>query len=195
MGGQFEVDDATLLAPQRCQVESWALRGEALRLAHVGSGCRLGPVEVALAAERLADDAQRDAIVGAQVKWATALAPQFDIGLLASGTRDTTRGVNLWTAYAPLTWTASDEVQVHANLGGDRLGDRWTRRLGVAAEWALASHFTLLAERLWAFDAAATRLGARLVLSAAASIDFSGASVSGSGNRIWGLGLTFEFGR
>lgn len=195
-GGHFEVDDAALLAPQRCQVEAWALRGEVLRLAHVGPACRVGPVEVGMALERLSEDSQHDAIVGAQVKWATALAPQLDVGLVASASRDTTRGVNLWTAYAPLTWSVSDALQLHANLGGDSLGDRGpTKRLGVGVDWALDQRFTVLAERVWALDVAATRVGLRVAVGESASIDASGARLSGSGNRIWGLGLTFEFDR
>ena len=195
-GGHFEVDDAALLPPQRCQVELWALRGEVLRLAHFGPACRVGPVEVGLAFDRLSEDAQHDAIAGIQVKWATALAPQLEVGLVASASRDTTRGVNLWTVYAPLTWSATDSLQLHANLGGDSLGQRGTtKRLGIGGDWAPDRRFTLLAERLWALDVAVTRVGLRVAVGESATIDASGARLSGSGNRIWGLGLAFEFGR
>ncbi|HSB25271.1 MAG TPA: hypothetical protein VLE94_19395 [Burkholderiaceae bacterium] len=196
MGGHFDVDDAAVLAPQRCQVELWALRGESARLAHLGPACRAGPVEVGLAFERLSEDAQRDAIVGAQVKWVTALAPQLDVGLVGSASRDTTRGVDLWTAYVPVTWSVGEAVQLHANVGVDRLGDRGrSERLGIAGEWAVDSRVTLLVERFRLFDATATRAGVRLALREAASLDLSAARVSGSGNRIWGLGWSFEFGR
>src|SRR5262249_11293269 len=71
MGGHFDVDDATVLAPGRCQVELWALHGENARLGHVGPACRVGPVELGLVAERVSDDERHANIVGAQVKWVT----------------------------------------------------------------------------------------------------------------------------
>ena len=70
-----------------------------------------------------------------------------------------------------------------------------TPRVGIGGEWAFHEHVTLLAERLRAFDETLTRLGIRIVLGEQTSIDFSGARISGSGNRVWGLGLNVEFGR
>ncbi|HSB98764.1 MAG TPA: hypothetical protein VLE45_02535, partial [Burkholderiaceae bacterium] len=61
--------------------------------------------------------------------------------------------------------------------------------------WAVDPRVTLLFERFRLFDATATRAGVRLALGEAASLDLSAARVSGSGNRIWGLGWSFEFGR
>jgi len=119
-----------------------------------------------------------------------------DVGVVASASRDTTRGVNLLTAYLPITWSLGSAVQVHGNLGVDRLGDRGnTKRVGLAGEWSPDDRFTLLAERFHAFDLILTRVGLRIALGEQASIDLSGARISGSGNRLWGLGLTFEFGR
>jgi hypothetical protein len=196
MGGHFEVDDATVLGPQRCQLELWALHGDMAHLAHLGPACRVGAVELGLAIERLSEDAQRDAVVGAQVKWVTALAPQLDVGLVGSASRDTTRGVDLWTAFVPLTWSVGETVQLHANVGFDRLGDRGrSERLGIAGEWVVNPRVTLLAERFRLFDATATRAGLRLAFGEDASLDVSAARVSGSGNLIWGLGWSIEFGR
>jgi hypothetical protein len=196
MGGHFDVDDATVLDPGRCQVELWALHGEDARLGHVGPACRVGPVEVGLTLERLSNGAEYASLLGAQVKWVGALAPQLDIGAVAAAAHDATRGGDLFTVYVPLTWSVSEAVQLHANAGADRNREgRTTSRLGVAGEWALDQRFTLLAERFRLFDAIATRAGLRIALGDPASIDFSGARISGSGHRVWGLGLTFEFGR
>ena len=196
MGGHFDVDDASVLAPGRCQVELWALHGEAARLGHVGPACRVGPVELGLSLERLSDDEGRAILVGAQVKWVTTLWPQVDAGIAVSALRDTTRGRELYTVYVPVTWSLSSAVQLHANVGGDRNSEgRYTSRLGVAGEWAIDERFTLLGERFRLLDAIATRAGVRIALGEQASIDLSGARISGSGNRVWGLGLTVEFGR
>src|SRR5262245_38936155 len=196
MGGHFDVDDASVLAPGRCQVELWALRGEEARLGHIGPACRVGPVEVGLTLERLSNAGEHATLAGAQVKWVTSLSSQVDIGVAAATLHDTTRGGDLFTAYVPLTWSVSDAVQLHANLGADRNRDgRTTSRLGVAGEWALDQRVTLLGERFRLLDVIATRVGLRFALGEQASIDVSGARISGSGNRVWGLGLTFEFGR
>ena len=196
MGGLFDVDDASVLAPERCQVETWAMRSESVHLAHVGPGCRVGPLEISLTFERLSRGERADRIAGAALKAVTGWLPQVDVGLVGSASRDTTSGVNLLTAYVPLTWSVSSAVQLHANLGADRLGEHGTtKRLGIAGEWALDERFTLLAERLDALDLIVTRIGLRMALGEQASIDVAGARISGSGSRLWGLGLTFEFGR
>lgn len=196
MGGHFEVDDAAVLEPGRCQVEVWALRGEDARLAHVGPACRAGLLELGLNIDRVWGDERAANIVGAQAKWVTTLWPQVDGGLVASALRDTTHGTWLHTVYVPISWTVSAAIALHANVGGDRSSEgRRTSRLGVAGEWSIDERFTVLAERFRLLDAIATRIGLRVVLGEQASIDFSGARVSGSGNRVWGLGLTIEFGR
>lgn len=196
MGGHFDVDDAAVLAPGRCQIELWALRGESLRSLHAGPACRAGPVELGLVLERLSVDEERDSVLGAQLKVATAWLPQLDVGFVVSALHDTTRGVSLLTAYVPLTWSVGDSVQLHANLGADRFSNRGTtHRLGVAGEWAFDPRATLLAERIHALELIVTRAGLRVALGEHASVDLSAARVSGSGNRLWGLGWSWEFGR
>ena len=126
----------------------------------------------------------------------TGWLPDVTVGVVAAASRDTTIGVNLLTAYVPVTWSLSAAVPVHANLGVDHLSSRGnTARLGIAGEWAFDERFTLLAERLDAFDAILTRIGVRIDLGEQASVDLSGGRISGSGNRLWGLGLTIAFGR
>ena len=55
--GHFDVDDAGMLDPGQCQVETWVERHAAAgTLTHVGPGCRAGPVELALNANHLRGD-------------------------------------------------------------------------------------------------------------------------------------------
>jgi len=196
MGGHFDVDDATVLAPGRCQIELWAVRGESARALHAGPACRVGPVELGLVLDRLSNDEERDRVLGTQLKVATTWLPQLEVGFVVSALRDTTRDVTLLTAYAPATWLVSESVQLHANLGADRFSNQEaTLRVGAAGEWAIDSRITLLAERLRVFGLITTRLGVRFALGEHASVDFSGARISGSGHRLWGLGWSWEFGR
>lgn len=51
-GGHHAVDDAALLAPGQCHVESWHARGDGTRLLHMAPACRFGAIEWALALER-----------------------------------------------------------------------------------------------------------------------------------------------
>ena len=196
MGGHFDVDDATVLAPGRCQIELWAVRGESARALHAGPACRVGPVELGLVLDRLSNDEERNRVLGTQFKVATTWLPQLEVGFVVSALRDTTRDVTLLTVYAPATWLVSESVQLHANIGADRFSNRdATLRIGAAGEWAIDSRVTLLAERLQVFGLITTRVGVRVALGEHASVDFSGARISGSGNRLWGLGWSWEFGR
>jgi hypothetical protein len=196
MGGHFDVDDATVLAPGRCQVELWTVQGESAHLAHLGPACRVGPVEVGINLERLSGGELSQRIAGIQLKAVTSWLQDVSVGLVGAASRDTTKGVSLLTAYVPVTWSLSGTFQVDFNLGIDRFSDRGrTPRLGIAGEWAIDQRFALLAERFHAFEMALTRCGVRIALGEHANIDLSAARVSNTGNRLWGLGLTFEFGR
>jgi hypothetical protein len=196
MGGHFDVDDAAVLAPERCQIELWTTGGESARAWHAGPACRLGAVELGLILDQVSTGERRDPVAGAQLKWVGAWLPRVEGVVVVAAARNTTRGESLVTAYVPVTWSVSAALQLHANLGVDRTGgSAHTRRLGAAGEWALDHRVTLLAERFRTFGVVATRLGLRVALGEQTSVDLSGARVSGSGNRVWGLGWNWEFGR
>lgn len=196
MGGHFDVDDADVLAPGRCQVELWAVRGEVARIAHIGPACRVGPLEIGVHFERLSGEERSDRVVGVQLKAAAHWLADVQVGVVAAASRATTEDVSLLTLFAPVTWSLGADVRLNGSLGVDHLSTRGsTVRAGIGGEWAFHEHVTLLAERLRAFDETLTRLGIRIVLGEQTSIDFSGARISGSGNRVWGLGLNVEFGR
>ena len=53
-GGHHAVDDAAILEPGECQVETWAdrERGGDRTLVHVGPACRIGPLEIGVNLDR-----------------------------------------------------------------------------------------------------------------------------------------------
>src|SRR3954447_16160664 len=75
-GGHFAVDDAAILEVGTCLLETWWERADhAGSLLHLGPACRVGPVELALNADRLQPpDRAAQTPVGPQVKWAVSIA-------------------------------------------------------------------------------------------------------------------------
>ena len=204
MGGHFDADDALMLEPGRCQVETWAISAPAAHshAQHLGPACRVGPLELGLSVDRLVDNTGQagatSRVAGVQLKWVTSsLLPQFSVGLAASIARDSTPGTaTARSLYAALTWFASDAWQWHVNVGRDRDGkSEQFNRAALAAEWAASDHFTLLAEVLRLGGARNRRIGLRIGLAEFTSIDMSAMHTSSDGKRRWGLGLNHEFSR
>ncbi len=65
-GGHHAVDDATILEPGQCQVETWAdrERGSGRTLVHLGPACRIGPVELGLNLDRTRTSGSDAAMAG-----------------------------------------------------------------------------------------------------------------------------------
>jgi hypothetical protein len=97
----------------------------------------------------------------------------------------------------PLTWRATDSLQVHANLGADWAPGTGARsgRGGLAGEWALNDAVSLIAERNRAFGLWTSRVGARFSLTPLISIDVSAARTGPEGVRSVAIGLNREFSR
>jgi len=199
-GGHFDVDDATVLDPGRCQAETWAVRAPAASatLLHLGPGCRLGPVELGVNVDRATTGGEARTLLGPQLKWvADPLIGKLSAGVVWSASYDlTNRGRAAQTLYVPLTWGVADKLWVHANLGIDRdtLGERWRRR-GLSGEWAASDRFTLIAERVKIVGDWTSRLGGRINLSDALSVDLSAARAGPRAERVYAVGLNQEFGR
>lgn len=49
--GQHGVDDAAVMDKGQCKLEGWWTHGHGDNLMHAGTGCRVGPVELGIAAE------------------------------------------------------------------------------------------------------------------------------------------------
>ena len=94
------------------------------------------------------------------------------------------------------TWTPRTDLALHANLGRDvvhRGAD--TARGGVAAEWAPADRWWLLAERYLEQGTHFLRGGVRWAAGRTWSLDFSRAQrLAGPGSSTWTFGLTLGFG-
>lgn len=199
-GGHHSVDDAAIVDPGLCQIESWGEReGAALRtLLHAGLGCRAGAVELGIAAERLRfRDGPQSTSVTPQWKWATALSAHWSAGVVLSGVWQTGNrgGYQGATLLVPVTWQLSKGLQLHLNAGRDFSRHHAdTARAGTALEWTPVSAWSAVAERYREGGANFWRLGGRWSPTPAVSVDLSRASGLHDGAAAWWtLGLTLAF--
>ena len=199
-GGHFDVDDATVLEPGHCQYEAWVVRAPAAgaTIAHLGPGCRVGPVEVGVNLDRWSVAGSSRTLLGPQLKWVVdQLVDKLSAGLAWSAFYDVTNhGRPTQTLYAPFTWWAAEKLWVHANIGLDRdtAGTRW-RRQGLSGEWAASGRFTVIAERVKIVGDWTSRLGGRFNLSETLSVDLSAARFGPRGERVYVVGVNQEFAR
>lgn len=195
-GGHHGVDDAAILEPGTCELEGWFTRtGPGERLLHAGAGCRVGPVELGVSAERARDPSSRATGYGLEVKWATEVAPDWSAGLsLSSGWQAHVRPrYQGSTAMALLTWAAREDLAVHANLGRDLLrGAPDEKRYGAAVEWMPREGWSLMAERYFESATHFVRTGVRWAVAENVTVDLSRAhSLRGPVPSNWTLGATW----
>ena len=198
-GGHFDVDDATVLDPGRCQYEAWIARAPAARHTglHLGPACRVGPVELGLNIDLARTPAGGSGTLGPQLKFvAGPVVPKLGAAVVWGLGLDTRSSRTGHTGYAALTWFATDSLQLHANGGADwpATGTRM-RRVGAAAEWAVNEQWSMLAERAKLLGAWTSRLGARFNVNEVISVDVSAARIGPQGSRSHVIGLNHEFGR
>ncbi|RYF41364.1 MAG: hypothetical protein EOO25_10110 [Comamonadaceae bacterium] len=200
-GGHHFVDDAALLEPGQCAVESWFEREKGgRRLLHAGPACRVGPVELGLSVEhdRTPGAGGSRKSAGAELKWVYPLGETLATGVVVStGWQNTAPRFAGSSVLIPLTWQAGSTLLVHLNLGRDfpRQGPD-SFRGGVALEWSPVASWSLVAERFREGDAGAWRAGARYTLDSGLSIDVSRArGVSGGAPGWWTVGVAWVFDR
>ena len=202
-GGHHAVDDAALLDPGQCEVETWVERQRdrgdgGSRLLHAGVGCRVGPVELGLGADRSrAAGGEAAGTVGAQLKWATELDAHWSVGVVLSGQWASRRngGYQGGALVFPVSWKLDDKVTVHMNAGRDFGRDQPDAfRGGVAVEWAPVADWSLMAERFRQDDATAWRVAARWLPRPGLSVDL-GRAAGGGAAALWTVGLNWVFGR
>jgi hypothetical protein len=200
-GGHHAVDDAELVEEGRCEFESWFQRESgAGRLLHLGADCRVGPVELGASTEpqRARGESTADHAIG--IKWAREIASGLSIGLAASPE---------WQAHARprfqgtvartlLTWSAGENVRLHANVGRDfvhRGSDE--PRHGAAIDWRPGGGaWELAAERYREEGGHFARAGVRWTPGKDWRLDLSRAvRLRGDGESSWTLGLQREFDR
>jgi len=199
-GGHHAVDDAAILEEGKCEVETWFSRAaDRERLLHLGTGCRVGPVELGVAGEysRLAGTSQT--AWGLQAKWATEVREGLSVGLSVgpawqAHVRPRYQG---FTLAGLLTWQAAETVAVHLNVGRDfvRRGDDLNRS-GISLEWAPREGWSVVAERYAAEDSQFFRAGLRHNVNDKLTVDLSRAQrLSGPSPSNWTLGVTWLFDR
>lgn len=200
-GGHHSVDDAAMLDVGKCKVEGWAERetGGARALYHLGTGCRVGPVELGLGLDRekvTGTDAATTA--SPQIKWAFPLSESLSLGVAASAkfNSQSPRYASS-TVVIPLTWRATETLSAHVNWGRNFLrGGAGQPRGGVSLEWAAITDFSFVAERYREAANNATRLGARYALTPEVKLDISRARALGAGGvSSWTAGVIWEFDR
>ena len=200
-GGHHAVDDAAMLDVGKCKLEGWAERetGGARTLHHLGTGCRVGPVELSLNLDKekqtLSDAATS---FGPQIKWAFPLNDVLSVGVAASAKFSSqSPHYASSTVVLPLSWRATDTLSAHVNWGRNFLrGGAGQPRGGVSLEWAPTSDVSLVAERFREAANNSTRLGARYALTPDVKVDISRArSLHAGGLSWWTAGVIWEFDR
>jgi hypothetical protein len=197
-GGHFAVDDAAILEAGTCLVETWWERADhAGSLMHLGPACRVGPVELALNADRIQPrDRAAQTPVGPQIKWAVPIADRVSVGLVTliawQGSSPRYAGA---TWYAPLTLRLADALLLNVNVGQDWLRDLPSRgRAGASLEWQAAPEWTIIGERFRQYGADFARLGARWQQSSSIGFDLSRArGVGSTSGGTWTLAATWTF--
>lgn len=199
-GGHHAVDDAAILDPGQCQIETWfnRERGGARTLLHAGPACRIGAVELGLNADRARADGNATTPTGAQLKWAREIGGDFSAGIVIAATAQKgAPGYLGSTIVLPLSWQTTDAVVVHANIGRDaRHRERDTSHSGIALEWTPASTWSFVGERFREAGSNHWRAGARWFATPALSVDFSRAQgLHRSPAQWWTIGVNWVFER
>ncbi len=199
-GGHHALDDAVILEPGTCQVESWLTRSDDhQRRLHAGTGCRVGPLEIGVAAEHARQADTGDTSYGLQAKWATELLPGLRAGLsLSTGWQAHVRPRYQGSSLSGLvSWFPVNDLALHLNLGRDFVrGDADQDRSGLSVEWTARPGWSITGERYLEAQAHFVRAGLRWAISEAWSVDLSRAQrLRGPGESTWTVGATWQFAR
>lgn len=209
-GGHHAVDDAAILDPGQCQVETWTdwRSRNPQGLVHVGPACRIGPVELGLNLERERSDSNGGRILraGPQLKWAFAIDERLSVGVLATagwqGTaprqgRATSLRLASGSVVIPVTWQIDEHWRAHLDVGRDfHRAQPSTSHSGAAIEWSAFSSVSFVAERFREGGSNAWRAGLRWTPVQALSIDLSRArGLRADAPAWWTLGFTWAFAR
>ena len=155
-GQPLVTDDAAVVAPRTCQVETWTRRTGDSRETWLQPACNFGgDLELAVGAGRIAAEGEpRSSGIVLQAKWARPRGEHdaWAFGAVAGAARDTQapRGhLAFQSRYAVglASWHPRDGVEIDLNLGlahVDRLGGH--ALAGVALQYALAPRLQMLAE-------------------------------------------------
>ncbi|HEV8211737.1 MAG TPA: hypothetical protein VGP77_16550 [Vicinamibacterales bacterium] len=199
-GGHHSVDDAAILDPGQCLLETWLDHAESsgARLWHVGPACRVGPVELGLNFDAIRNNVgERTGFGGVQAKWARSLTEKISIGAAVGAAWQDHSPHRVGTGIVvPLTWQATEALLIHVNIGRDFLDNAPDAdRGGIAAEWSPSAAWSFVAERFRELHTDRWRLGARRSLNTNVSIDLSRAQGLGKAPSSWTAGINWVFDR
>jgi hypothetical protein len=196
-GGHHAVDDARIMGRGDCEQESWFSRargGE--KLLHAGGSCRVGPVELGVAAEYARAEGSSETGWELEAKWARRVVGDLSLGLLVqpdwqAHVRPRYQGAAL---VGLATWRASDAIALHLNLGREFVHQaRDGKRGGLALEWEPIAAWSFVGERYREGGSHYLRAGARWAAGRTWTVDLSHARrLAGPGTSFWTLGLSFD---
>jgi len=197
-GGHFAVDDAAILEVGECLIETWWERADhGASLLHLGPACRVGPVELAIDADRIQPrDGAPQTPVGPQIKWATSIDDRVSVGVAAlAAWQGSAARYAAATVYAPLTLRIADPLLLNVNVGRDWVRDLPARaRAGASLEWQATPAWTVIGERFRQYGGDFARLGVRWQPSDSLGFDLSRAGgIGASSIRTWTLGANWTF--
>lgn len=152
-GSPMAVDDAGIVAPGSCQLESWVRRARPGNETWALPACNPGgDLELTVGGASIASQGGRtegDVLMQAKTLLRPLESGGWGVALAAGGIRHRQAGTTDLYAYVPATLSlADDALLVHANLGWLREGARRRDHLswGVGSEWRLTPRTSLLAE-------------------------------------------------
>jgi hypothetical protein len=197
-GGHHAVDDAVVLEPNQCQLETWADAFRGGRSSwHLGPACRVGEWELGVNVDRIGPPGEPvHHTFAPQGKWATTIAPNLFAGIVLTATWQGGRYAGI-QPLVPITWQAHPQVAVHLNAGRDLPHHGPGKNLaGAAIEWTPPGPWSFVAERFNDVIGRAARVGARWQPNPLFSIDVSHARSPGDGRGHWStLGATYVVDR
>jgi hypothetical protein len=203
-GGHHSVDDAAILDPGQCQLETWSDRHAhaSQGLLHIGPACRVGPVELGLNLEREHGGEGRTVRAGPQIKWAFAVNDSLSAGVLATAgwqgdAHATALRLSGSSIVVPVTWQIADSWRAHINLGRDfHRAQPSTSHSGASLEWSALPSISFVAERFREGGGNAWRAGMRWTPVETLSVDLSRArGLRADASAWWTLGFTWAFAR
>jgi hypothetical protein len=196
-GGHHAVDDAALLEPSQCELETWASHSRDERLAHGGASCRAGAVELGLGFERSLQGPGATRSATAQVKVAGEFGGGFSAG--ASLSPFTRTGANRESGATLLLLATRSGARwaAHLNAGMDFVRHAGSAaRAGAALEWTASPAWAAVGEWYLERGNRFARAGLRWKPSDAWDVDISRtAALGGDSAPLWTLGANFRFQR
>jgi hypothetical protein len=143
-GRPMVTDDASILDPKTCQLETWALRSRNSDEFWALPACRVGEFELAAGAGHAAG--HNYGALQAKTVFKPLDVNTWGVGIAIGTQFDVTKGLSGDRyAYVPVSWSlADDRLQVHVNLGW--LREKATHRN--FASWALGAE-AQVASQTW----------------------------------------------